>query len=180
MSEVLVGRIMATLCWAYFRNRPAPAGCVRCSPTRCSTTRWSRHCGFLDPAYILAQHRRPGRRHSSPSCSPTTGSSKRCSPGSGHDEMARELLWRVISDRTIRAATSRCTSRTPTLTAKADIARRRAAAHWQSRLGGNGTLAGTPIVLVMRTELLRKFPRTLVTPSGPMRSTGAHCERWTA
>lgn len=156
-SEVLVGRILAAL-----PGLPEPAGSRRLRPVLAYPVfndAMVEALRALDPAYILPNIgdlaadtltlMQPNHRFIEALFAGL------------NTEMARELLWREYpTDQ--RGSYFRVFWSHADADSEADIADVEPLHTWQGRLGGNGTLAGTPIVLVMRTELLRKFPRTLV------------------
>ncbi|SCF19737.1 hypothetical protein GA0074695_4248 [Micromonospora viridifaciens] len=75
--------------------------------------------------------------------------------------MARELLWQEYPTDQRGSYFRVFWSRSDALAGGAgtDVAELPA---WTKPLGGNGTAAGSPLVLVIRSELLRKFPGTVV------------------
>jgi hypothetical protein len=76
-------------------------------------------------------------------------------------EMARELLWREYPTDQRGSYFRRLWSRADALDGilPYDI---NPMPEWTAALGGNSPTSGAPMVLVMRSELLRKFPNTVV------------------
>lgn len=86
-------------------------------------------------------------------------------------EMARELLWREYPTDQRGSYFRVFWDRADALTAT-DPADVRPLHEWSGALGGNGVSGSSPIVLVIRSELLRKFPNTVVYAQAAAFTTG--------